>query len=129
MAGKRKSRSKANKKVDITKPLAPIDITKFGTDEDPCFGKLFDLTEDECRRCGDQAICQIVFNQKTEKLRGKEESNSRFKDLELNTIEAENFIRSKKESGKSKKFVTRRTVKKFNLSEPEVKKLVKKIWN
>jgi len=45
--------------------LEPLDITKFGTDDDPCFGKHYDLISSECKVCGDSAICQVVMSQNT----------------------------------------------------------------
>jgi hypothetical protein len=124
---KRKSRDKVSSKVDITKPLQKIDIMKFGTDDDPCFGKLHDFTADECRRCGDQVICQIVFNQKTLGLRGKIEEENRFKDLELINIEATSYAKEKLKSGKTKSFVTKRLVGKFKITTEQAKKIIKKI--
>lgn len=130
---KRKPRKKAVKKVDMTKPLLPIDISKFGGEDDPCFGKLWDLTEDACKRCGDNTICGILFNQKTLKLRDKEESSNRYKDLELgnnNEIHKtiKKFVKEKKKEGMIKLKVIKKLVSKFNLSRDKAKELTNEVW-
>lgn len=125
---KQKARKKLSKKVDLTVPLAPIDVEAFGTDDDPCFGKLHDMTQDECKRCGDNSICQIVFNQATEKLRANEEKTSRFKDLELNKKpdrDIGKFIKSRLEKGLPTLSITKQVIKKFSLNKDEAKSLVK----
>lgn len=76
---KRKARNKINKeRIDMTKP---IDITIFGTDEDPCFGKHYDNKAPECQRCGDSEICSIIYMQKQNLLREKIEEETKFKDI------------------------------------------------
>ena len=63
--------------------LKPIDFKKFGSEDDPCFGKLYDLSAPECKICGDQELCGVVFSQNMTKERTKIESKSKFKDLDL----------------------------------------------
>lgn len=77
-------RRKPKKKSQI-KPsdlLVPIDITKFGTGEDPCFGKHHDLTAEECQRCGDQELCQVIKAQVLSVTRKKLEKKHTFKDTQ-----------------------------------------------
>jgi len=129
---KRESRKKLSKKVDMSKPIMPIDITKFGTDEDPCFGKLHDLTEDACKRCGDSSICSIVMNQDTLKLRAAEEKDNRFKDLELGAAkpsdkEIKNFIKKLIDKGNMRLMIRKKVMTKFGLSRDEVNKYITKI--
>lgn len=133
---KRESRKKLSKKVDITKPVLPIDITKFGTEEDPCFGKLHDLTQDECKRCGDSSLCSIVQNQDTLKLRAKEEKDGRFKDLELDAPkkeidmkEVKKFIKKKLDSGTISVMVKKQAIKKFGITKEDATKIIKKLKN
>jgi hypothetical protein len=76
---KRKAREEVIKKVDLFKPL---DLDKIGTSEDPCFGKLFDPKEEECKICGDCEICSIIMGQKLHLQRAELEKETRFKDLE-----------------------------------------------
>ncbi len=52
--------------IDFSKP---IDITKFGSDDDPCFGKHFDMTTKQCKVCGDAQFCQIKTGQNQHLLR------------------------------------------------------------
>jgi hypothetical protein len=128
----RKARKKLTKKVDITKPIMPFDIDKFGTEEDPCFGKLHDLTADECKRCGDCTICQIVYNQGTLIDRAKEESNGRFKDLELGESKPDKkaikkFIKSKLKDKVLSIKIKKQVVTKFGITKEEASKLIKKL--
>ena len=77
---KRKEREATVKKEALLKPL---DFTKFGSEDDPCFGKLYDLSAPECKICGDQELCGVVFSQNMHTVRGNIENKSKFKDLDL----------------------------------------------
>lgn len=80
MSTKRKHRNKIMKtKPDLN---IPINIEILGTDDDPCFAKLFDPREDECKRCGDAEICVIAMGQKNHIARLQMEKKGNFKDLE-----------------------------------------------
>lgn len=133
---KRKSRKDIVKKVDTTKPLTPIELTKLGTEDDPCFGKHFDLTADECKICGDCNVCSIVFNATTEKKRDKVEKEHRFKDLELEGKKKDKHLKETKESKLVKRLlekgmptikIVKRLVSKFEMDKAKAKKLVKSI--
>lgn len=86
----RKKRDKIDKSgIDL---MQPIDITIFGSENDPCFGKLNDPANSICQRCGDSEICQIVQSQKLHATREKQSKTTKFKDeeepfLELRTME------------------------------------------
>jgi hypothetical protein len=133
---RREARKKLSKKVDITQPILPIDITKFGTEEDPCFGKLHDLTEDACKRCGDSTICSIVMNQDTKKLRATEETEGRFKDLEIDgpvkpvpqftKKEINKYIKSSLAKGTIRLVLVKNLNKKFGIEKQEAKELINK---
>lgn len=127
----RKSRKKLSKTTDMSKPIIPMDILKFGTDDDPCFGKLFDLTEDACKRCGDSSLCSIVQNQDTKKLRAEQEEKGRFKDLELKPApdmkEIKKFILKKIKAGTLNIKIKKLVISRFGLSKDEVNKLIKKL--
>lgn len=62
--------------------LKPFDVTKFGGEEDPCFGKLYDLNAPECNICGDIEACAIGMMTTQTRLRTQLESENRYKDLE-----------------------------------------------
>lgn len=68
--------------IDFSKP---IDITIFGTENDPCFGKLYDAMAVECKQCGDCELCNIVQSQHLHLLRGKQEKNNHYIDKEMPT--------------------------------------------
>lgn len=97
---KRKARNKAINKVDTTKPLIGIDLFKLGSENDPCFGKLYDPKDDICRRCGDIEVCAIAYSQNNHKLRKKAETTFTAMDMEemeidkmSDTLKAKKLIR------------------------------------
>ena len=75
---KREKRKIAIKQVNL---FEAIDTDKFGTEDDPCFGKHFDPKEDECKICGDCEICSIIMGQKLHLQRAAIEQEQQFKDL------------------------------------------------
>ena len=88
----RKKRNKIDKtKIDFMKP---VDITIFGSKDDPCFGKLFSPTAKECGQCGDSEICAIVTAQKAKLKRQTVESKGAFKDLEEVDIYVKNAVKN-----------------------------------
>lgn len=88
----RKSREEIDKNdYDM---LIPIDITKFGSEEDPCFGILHDIKAPECMQCGDSEFCSIAKSQQLHKKRLEIETKQRFKDIE----EADEELTKKKAS-------------------------------
>lgn len=82
MATKVKKRKARNEVAPTVNIMEPIDITKLGTSEDPCFGKLFEPTNEQCKICGDCEICSIIMGQKLHLQRAQIEKESRFKDIE-----------------------------------------------
>jgi len=76
---KRKPRTDLIKKVDL---LKPVSIDQLGTANDPCFGKFYDLSTPECKRCGDCEVCAIAMGQKTMMKRLEIEKTQKFKDVE-----------------------------------------------
>ena len=105
---KRKKKEKAE--VDL---LKPINIFELGGDADPCFGKQYDLSTDECKRCGDSELCAIATAQKLNGVRKKIEEHTEFKDIGNNTGDE-----------KLKKFIKSRMTKDYKLSR--IKKLAAK---
>lgn len=128
---KRKPREKEIKKHSL---LLPIDITKLGTEEDPCFGRLHNPQAEECRRCGDCEICQIVFAQNNHGLRAEIEKGGKFRDVDEKEIyESKPTIDVKQVKSEIRKIIrTQKSIKKddlvknimvkFNLSKPRVEK-------
>lgn len=108
--------------------LVPLDIYKLGSEEDPCFGKHYDLKATECSICGDADFCAIVTAQNLHKKRGDIESKNRFKDLEEAEYvmgekekKARKYIKEKKSEGYNKLMIIIRCSKKFNLPKDKVK--------
>lgn len=64
------------------KLLKPISLESIGSDNDPCFGKNYDLTTEECKLCGDSELCCIRFAANQGKTRKQLEKENDYKDLE-----------------------------------------------
>ena len=79
----KKKRKEREASVKPSQLLKPLDFTKFGSEDDPCFGKLYDLSAAECKICGDQELCGVVFSQNMHSVRAKVEDKTKFKDLDL----------------------------------------------
>jgi hypothetical protein len=71
---------KASSSMPETGSQIPIDISKIGTSEDPCFGKLYEPITQECTECGDSELCSIVHMHTMGKLRTKLSKTQMFKD-------------------------------------------------
>ena len=129
MAKERKSKKKSTIKPEEF--LEPIDITKFGTDDDPCFGKHPNLAEPECKRCGDSALCLLVLGQTNHIKRKEIESKNRFKDLELPKKEEnkalESWVKQKKSEGLSRSEIISKAKSTFGSSREEIKSIYKKL--
>ena len=122
---KREKRDKI--KVSEAQMLKPIRIEDFGSDKDPCFGKLYNLNTSECKRCGDSEICGIVFSQKGLKdMRDNVESEGRYKDLELGPSMPliKEYISKLKKKGYKDSKILRMTKKKFEMTRDEIKDLM-----
>jgi hypothetical protein len=85
--------------IDLMKP---VDITVFGTDDDPCFGKHYDLKADECQRCGDHEFCAIAMGQTLNKNRKMIEKTSDFLDVieevptkSLSTVKMKKLVKTR----------------------------------
>lgn len=42
--------------------LRGFDAKKFGSVDDPCFGKLYKMSTQECSNCGDSEFCSVVYS-------------------------------------------------------------------
>tara|TARA_R110000772_G_scaffold128201_2_gene235785 strand:+ start:670 stop:1101 length:432 start_codon:yes stop_codon:yes gene_type:complete len=83
--------------IDLMKP---VDVTVFGTEDDPCFGKHYDLSTDECQRCGDHEFCAIAMGHKLNTQRKQIEKDNDFLDVieevEVETKAPLSIVRMKK---------------------------------
>lgn len=129
MAKKTREPRKASLKPDAF--LEPIDITKFGTDDDPCFGKLYNLADENCRRCGDQALCGLVFGHNQNLTRTNIESKQRFKDLEIDKPNENkalvNWVKDKKAEGWERSKIISKAVKTYGSTRKEIKNIYKSL--
>ena len=123
---KRKSREQTYEDHQL---LVPLDLEAMGTADDPCFGKLFDLTHDACRSCGDSAICSIVLSQMANIQRKTIEAETRFKDIELDQAdpnqELKDYLLKLIGKGKKRSLTIIKASKKFDMDKKEVRKIYK----
>lgn len=87
--------------------LKPIDINSIGSNGDPCFGKGYDLSTEECKQCGDSELCCLKFANLMGKTRKQLEEENQFKDLEILVDEkaVKKTIRALKRKGEDKKLL------------------------
>jgi len=106
--------------------LTPFDVRQLGTDDDPCFGKLYDLKAEECKVCGDIEVCAIAFSQKLTLKRLEIESEGSFKDLDEAKFRSgdngvKQFVVGEIIKGTPKIIIIREGMKKFNVSREIIK--------
>lgn len=77
--GKKKKRADI---LDTTPILQPIKLEDISTDKDPCFGKSYDLSTEECKMCGDSELCAIKMAAELGKTRKQLEQENNYKDLD-----------------------------------------------
>ena len=115
---------------DISKvdPLVPLDIDSIGSNGDPCFGKGYDLTTNECKMCGDSELCCIKFAAALGKTRKELEKENDDKDLEtlVDIPAVTTTIRALNRKGEDRKTIRQKLQAKYHLSESEAKDLYKK---
>jgi len=123
MAKSREPKSKPSiKNADV---LEPIDISKLGGEDDPCFGKLYDLKAMECKtECGDAELCQIAFMHGLKARRLLEEEKTDYKDLATGKDAILAFYnKALKNTGKTYKARTK-TCKKYNINQKDLKQWI-----
>lgn len=124
----------AKKKQEVIKlsehdPLKPIDITKLGSNQDPCFGKGYDLSTRECKLCGDSELCAIKMAQTLRITRKELEEKNNYKDLDVleDTKGIKKYLRSLKRKGLKRKEIFEKTSEKFEVPIDMVKKIYKEL--
>jgi len=123
MGNKTKRKTRKEVKTDY---FEPIDITQIGTEDDPCFGKLYDLSTNECKSCGDNARCAIVMGQGQLLHKSKLEKKNRFKDIEAaekDTILK--YMKKKKAKGLKRIRIIKLCKKRFTLDSKTYRQLYK----
>ena len=129
MAKKKKDKLKeVRKELETGDILEPMDITKLGSGNDPCFGKNYDLSTKECKMCGDSELCCIKFTALMGKTRKELEAETKFKDLEpLVDIEGcKKYYRKLVREKLSKKEILDKLQSKFELSGKEARDIYRK---
>ena len=118
-----KKKKEVKVKQEIFQPT--ILLKDLGSDKDPCFGKLYDLTTNECKQCGDSELCCIKFAEKMGTTRKELEKVSKYKDLEVLLDKKAVFksIRNHKRKGLKRPEILDRIQAKYNLSREEAKML------
>jgi len=119
------ARTIRDSKIPNDKLLRPFDVTKFGGDDDPCFGKLYSLTAEECMVCGDHELCAIVFANSAHVKRIKEEKKNQDLDMKIDKLELAKDIKDldKRLMGKGfgKVLRYRRLRQRFNINNDQLK--------
>ena len=108
-----------------------LDFKSIGSKEDPCFGKSYDLTTDECKMCGDSELCCAVFAQALGKTRKKLEDENHFKDLDvlIDKTAISKTIKSSIKKGLSKKEILETLRKKYEITKDESRMLYREYIN
>lgn len=129
------TRQKRNSKIPQEQFLVPLDITRLGSEDDPCFGKHWDPRVAECKRCGDSEACTIAMQNKLTLRRGVIEGKKSFMDLVEPKVEGEQYmdtapviayLKAKYQKYDNRIKAIRLTMRKFKLEKPFVKDLAKK---
>ena len=119
--------------LDMTKPL---DLTKFGSEEDPCFGKLYDLNTKQCKLCADADFCAIKMAQ-TQSVTRKElnKQNEFIDEFEISDIKLDKTTKKKVKKYMSRRIdkgmkpilARKKAMKKYKITKDQVKEIYKLI--
>lgn len=114
-----------------TNILKPIILDMIGSNGDPCFGKNYDLSTEECKICGDSELCCIKFSNSLGKTRKELEKENIYKDLDIliDKTAAKKMFRTLKRKGEDKKSIIDKLQKKFELTRQETRLLYKEFSN
>jgi hypothetical protein len=108
--------------------MTPGIFYKLGGEDDPCFGKLYDLREDECQLCGDIEACAIKFSRNQHSVRKQEEKKAVYKDLDAGFLEKRleiiKYIETKKAAGKDPSVIKKLVKRKYQLTIKQLKTLI-----
>lgn len=128
---KGKKRKARDSGIDEKQLLVPINILEFGSDKDPCYGKLYDLNAVECKSCGDIELCAIAMAQSNSVKRLEMEKTQAFKDLDMapdhNHEEIKSYLRKNLHKHEKRGALILEAKKKFNVSRFVIKDLIKQI--
>lgn len=127
MAKKPKQKDLVLSDTDILSPVTNIE--SLGSDKDPCFGKLYDLTTSECKLCGDSELCAICFAQKMNKTRAEIEKESHFKDLEklIDIKSVKKYMRMLVRKETPKKDIIYKSMEKFEITKKDARSIYRSL--
>lgn len=110
-------------------PLEPFDISKLGSNEDPCFGSKYDLTTKECKLCGDSELCAFKMSQNLNITRKQLEEKNHYKDLDIleDTDAIKKFMRKLKRAGEDRKSIIKKTSEKYEVPSKDLRKLFREL--
>lgn len=125
---KKQKLKKVTKELQTGDILKPIDINSIGSNGDPCFGKEYDLSSQECRMCGDSELCCIKFAELMGKTRKELEQENQYKDIEIlvDEVAAKKTFRALKRKGETKKVILDKLQAKYQITREEARHLYKK---
>lgn len=128
MAKKKDKLKPAREELTSGDIFEPMDISKIGTNNDPCFGKHYDLSTKDCKMCGDSELCCIKFSETLGKTRKQLESDNNYKDLEtlVDVQGCKKYYRKLVREGYDKKDILDKLQTKYELSRKEVRTLYRK---
>lgn len=116
---------------DLSKqsPLEPLDLASIGSNGDPCFGKSYDLSQNECRSCGDSEACAFKMSQLMNKTRKQLEEENHYKDLDIleDIASIKKFMRKQIKAGKERKAIIQAACKKFEVPGRDLRKIYKEL--
>lgn len=111
--------------LESVQPLEVIDLKSLGGQQDPCFGKNYDLSTKECKLCGDSELCAFATSQALHITRKQLEQQNSYKDLDVleDTDGIKKYIRSLKRKGKTRKEIIDAAVHKYEVPKDRIRKL------
>ena len=129
MTRKKKEIEKPKEEFKPTKTmLPPVDLQAIGSDQDPCFGKGYDLTTNECKICGDSELCCIKFAALTGKTRKQLEAENNYKDMDIlyDQQAVKKTVRQLCRKGLERKEIMDRLMAKYTMSRQDARSMYKK---
>ena len=127
--------AKSKKKEETIDLSKPIDLSKIGTPDDPCFGTQYDPRDKDCKICGDIEICAIAQMQNNKLQRELLAKEKDFKDLdeakflnEKDAKEAKRLIEKYKSNGYSKARIRLKLSRELNIDSERLREIIKKYY-
>lgn len=127
--------AKSKKKEETIDLSKPIDLSKIGTPDDPCFGTQYDPRDKDCKICGDIEICAIAQMQNNKLQRELLAKEKDFKDLdeakflnEKDAKEAKRLIEKYKSKGYSKVRIRLKLSRELNIDSERLREIIKKYY-